>query len=89
MTQEPGHSLRNRAPYLPIHKRPHHNLPGGARDVHQRMGWDSNPRYAFDVYTVSSGAPSTTRPPIRDLRDLQATTRRARGPARLGMQRTG
>ena len=31
MTQEPGHSLRSRAPYLPIHKRPPLNLPGGAR----------------------------------------------------------
>ena len=29
-----------------------------------RMGWDSNPRYAFDVYTLSRRAPSTTRPPI-------------------------
>ena len=31
MTQEPGHSLRSRAPYLPIHKRPKLTLPGGAR----------------------------------------------------------
>jgi hypothetical protein len=26
---------------------------------------DSNPRYAFDVYTLSRRAPSTTRPPLR------------------------
>ncbi len=30
-----------------------------------RRGWDSNPRYAFDVYSLSRGAPSTTRPPLR------------------------
>ncbi len=26
---------------------------------------DSNPRWAFDPYTLSRGAPSTTRPPLR------------------------
>lgn len=31
MTQEPGHSLRARAPYAPIHKRPPVALPGNAR----------------------------------------------------------
>ena len=31
MTQEPGHSLRSRTPYLPIHKRPRLQLPGDAR----------------------------------------------------------
>ena len=30
-----------------------------------RSGWDSNPRYACDVYTLSRRAPSTTRPPLR------------------------
>src|SRR5688572_26676384 len=30
-----------------------------------RSGWDSNPRYAFGVYTLSRRAPSTTRPPLR------------------------
>ena len=30
-----------------------------------RRGWDSNPRYAFDVYTLSRRAPSTTRPLLR------------------------
>ena len=30
-----------------------------------RSGWDSNPRYAFDVYTLSRRAPSTARPPLR------------------------
>ncbi len=30
-----------------------------------RRGRDSNPRYAFDVYSLSRGAPSTTRPPLR------------------------
>ncbi|HZB54276.1 MAG TPA: polysaccharide deacetylase family protein, partial [Reyranella sp.] len=31
MTQDPGHSVRSRAPYLPIHKRPRLRLPDGAR----------------------------------------------------------
>src|SRR5579859_6558030 len=39
--------------------------PHGARFVLWRMGWDSNPRYAFDVYTLSRRAPSTARPPIQ------------------------
>ena len=30
-----------------------------------RRGWDSNPRDAFDAYSLSRGAPSTTRPPLR------------------------
>jgi hypothetical protein len=34
------------------------------RRVFWRMGWDSNPRYAFDVYALSRRAPSTARPPI-------------------------
>ncbi len=29
-----------------------------------QRGRDSNPRYAFDVYTLSRRAPSTTRPPL-------------------------
>ena len=29
-----------------------------------RRGWDSNPREAFDLYSLSRGAPSTTRPPL-------------------------
>ncbi|CCF18697.1 putative Resolvase, N-terminal domain precursor [Pseudorhizobium banfieldiae] len=40
--------------------------PGVRRYVRRwRRGWDSNPRYAFDVYSLSRGAPSTTRPPLR------------------------
>ena len=34
-----------------------------------RSGRDSNPRYAFDVYSLSRRAPSTTRPPLRTLPD--------------------
>src|SRR5688572_28531570 len=30
-----------------------------------RSGRDSNPRYAFGVYSLSRRAPSTTRPPLR------------------------
>src|SRR5690606_35625937 len=30
-----------------------------------RRGWDSNPRDPFEVYSLSRGAPSTTRPPLR------------------------
>lgn len=31
MTQDPGHSIRGRTPYLPIHKRPRLRLPNDAR----------------------------------------------------------
>ncbi len=40
-----------------------------------RSGRDSNPRYAFGVYSLSRRAPSTTRPPLRialELRPLAA-----------------
>ncbi len=30
----------------------------------KRREWDSNPRYPFEVYTLSRRAPSTTRPPL-------------------------
>ncbi len=45
---------------------------GGELDAHGnwRMGWDSNPRYAFDVYALSRRAPSTARPPIRRARTI-------------------
>lgn len=43
-----------------------------------RRGRDSNPRYAFDVYSLSRGAPSTTRPPLRWHRDYVVTFRIAR-----------
>ena len=33
--------------------------------VKWRSGRDSNPRYAFGVYSLSRRAPSTTRPPLR------------------------
>ena len=36
-----------------------------------RRGWDSNPREAFDLYSLSRGAPSTTRPPLRWLPDKE------------------
>ncbi len=38
---------------------------GGDATHKWRRGRDSNPRYAFDVYSLSRGAPSTTRPPLR------------------------
>jgi hypothetical protein len=47
-----------------------------------RSGWDSNPRYAFDVYTLSRRAPSTTRPPLR----LPSLCAIASLLERLGMQ---
>jgi hypothetical protein len=34
-------------------------------EVKWRRERDSNPRYAFDVNTLSRRAPSTTRPPLR------------------------
>jgi hypothetical protein len=42
--------------------------PGGSSKqllTYWRRGRDSNPRWAFDPYTLSRGAPSTTRPPLR------------------------
>ena len=30
-----------------------------------RKGWDSNPRYAINVHSISNAAPSTPRPPLR------------------------
>lgn len=45
-----------------------------------RMGWDSNPRYPFEVYTLSRRAPSTARPPIqRRAGGIAAFVRPARG----------
>ena len=40
-------------------------LAGEHRATRWRSGRDSNPRYAFDVYSLSRRAPSTTRPPLR------------------------
>jgi hypothetical protein len=34
-----------------------------------RRGRDSNPRWAFNPYSLSRGAPSATRPPLRDIYD--------------------
>ena len=57
---------------------------------------DSNPRWAFDPYTLSRGAPSTTRPTLRrrtcqgsacegkDLRSVKAGKNTGRGPAGKG-----
>ena len=48
-------------------------------DCYSDWGWrrvrDSNPRWAFDPYTLSRGAPSTTRPTLRRLpgRDAQVS----------------
>ena len=38
-----------------------------------RRGWDSNPREAFDLYSLSRGAPSTTRPPLHGARITRQT----------------
>ena len=35
-----------------------------------RRGRDSNPRWAFNPYSLSRGAPSATRPPLRDGRRI-------------------
>ena len=34
------------------------------RFIFLQRGRDSNPRYPFEVYTLSRRAPSTTRPPL-------------------------
>jgi hypothetical protein len=46
-----------------------------ARRINWRRERDSNPRWAFDPYTLSRGAPSTTRPSLRRSINL---SRRAR-----------
>src|SRR5271156_4948214 len=40
-----------------------------------RRGRDSNPRWAFDPYALSRGAPSTTRPPLRSGPEAQIKER--------------
>ena len=40
-------------------------IPDPIKTARWRSGRDSNPRYAFDVYSLSRRAPSTTRPPLR------------------------
>ena len=39
-----------------------------------RRGWDSNPRGPFGAYSLSRGAPSTTRPPLRDAVRIKIVT---------------
>src|SRR5271156_7173570 len=43
----------------------HRNEPDDNLRNAWRRGRDSNPRWAFDPYALSRGAPSTTRPPLR------------------------
>jgi hypothetical protein len=38
----------------------------GPFPVEWRRGRDSNPRWAFDPYSLSRGAPSASRPPLRE-----------------------
>ncbi len=40
------------------------SIPPLAMGAWWRRGRDSNPRWAFDPYALSRGAPSTTRPPL-------------------------
>ncbi len=40
-----------------------------------RRGRDSNPRWAFDPYALSRGAPSTTRPPLQRIHARSRTRR--------------
>ena len=42
-------------------------FPSGVQRFERRWrrGWDSNPRGPFEPYSLSRGAPSTTRPPLR------------------------
>ena len=47
-----------------------------------RRGRDSNPRWAFDPYSLSRGAPSAARPPLRKLRSItQGIAARKKYPA--------
>ena len=51
-----------------------------------RSGRDSNPRYAFDVYSLSRRAPSTTRPPLRIARSLRAGAERESGDHPIALE---
>ena len=55
-------------------------MPASGVVSNWRSGWDSNPRYAFDVYSLSRRAPSTTRPPLR----ISLEARRVAGDIALG-----
>ena len=71
-------------------------LRGVSSERGWRRGWDSNPRYAVNVYRFSRPAPSTTRPPLQleggenrtpragfqPLRGTSAEARRARKKSR-------
>ncbi len=56
--------------------------------INWRRGRDSNPRWAFDPYALSRGAPSTTRPPLPGIAHIGE---RAMIPARssLGKEERG
>ena len=45
-----------------------------------RTGWDSNPRYPFEVYSLSRGAPSAARPPVRGFQSYPAPLHASRWP---------
>ncbi len=51
--------------HLPAIPKPRTLKPQGPRFRNWRRERDSNPRYAFGVYALSRGAPSTTRPSLR------------------------
>src|SRR6185312_6513030 len=63
--------MRQRKTQVPVGRYPpHYGFTGSARLlVASEKTWrterDSNPRRAFDPYTLSRGAPSTTRPSVR------------------------
>jgi hypothetical protein len=71
----PDLMVRSHALY-PTELRAHINLQTKLFKQNWRRERDSNPRWAFDPYTLSRGAPSTTRPSLR--RYLPTSAQRCR-----------
>jgi hypothetical protein len=73
------------------HSRALRAVTGGDADAQLPENWetfwrrerDSNPRRAFDPYTLSRGAPSTTRPSLRAAQSYATGSGRAKTPARF------
>ena len=57
--------------------------------IYWRRGRDSNPRWAFNPYSLSRGAPSAARPPLRETRSIQKRGSPAKRGCRADSRPTG
>ena len=62
---EPSAALRHSSVQIPVGSVDTKNPACAGSFVCWRRERDSNPRWAFDPYSLSRGAPSATRPPLR------------------------